>query len=50
MSEPMVFCRDIECSGVNSLEAVKSGADEKIDVLLTWGFHHADLESVRPLR
>lgn len=50
MSEPMVFCRDIECSGVSNLEDVKSGAVQKTDILLTWGFHHADLESVHLLR
>lgn len=52
MSEPMVFWREIECSGVSNLETVnqEEGDIEEFDPLFTLGFHRADLRSVHPLR
>ncbi len=51
MSEPMVFCREIECSGVSNLVAVnQKGSTVDSDITLTLGSHHGDSESVHPLR
>ena len=51
MSEPMVFWREMECSGVSSLSCVNQGgrAAEASAVRLTSASHHADLKTVRPL-
>lgn len=52
MSEPMVFWREIECSGVSNLEAVnqKEGDREELGRSFTLGFRRADSRSVHPLR
>ena len=51
MSEPMVFWREMECSGVSNLDIVNWGIVRKILVWrFTLGFRHADLGSVHPLR
>ena len=43
MSEPMVFWREMECSGVSNLAIVNWGIVRKILVwLFTLEFHHAD--------
>ena len=52
MSEPMVFWRDMECSGVSSLGVCQyqgaSAGDSEISLTLV--SHHADLKSVHRLR
>ena len=44
MSEPMVFCSDIECSGVRSLYAVRTGI---LQTLSRCGLHWCPIMGAR---
>lgn len=51
MSEPMVFWREIECSGVSNLETVsQEEVENNSNLSFTLGSHRADSKSVHPLR